>query len=349
MKRLTFAFDHLAILTEAGIIEMIQLDRANCFYHLLRLLTKPMRLNRFFLIHLLMFLGLFGVGCASQESTDIPEKLTVGMVSYGEEKISIDKFERFKEYLAAETQSMVEVEPTYNEVQAVEKIRQKRWDIVFSPPGLAALAIGKEGYIPIFSMQRISSDERALLVVREDSSVQTITDLANKTIALGKAGSAAGYYLPLYDMYGLTLAEVRFAPTPKIALQWLMERVVDAGALSEHDFEQYRHQFNSTRFRTLHTSRFIPAGVVLLGPGVDRNEQEQIEKAMREAPSDIAADAGYLPMATLPNYDQFIKLVEKVRPLEAQVRQKPAVLIYEASQEAANTEDQAGVLAPATP
>ena len=307
-----------------------------------------MRLHRFFLIHLLVFFGLLGAGCGSKEVTSSPEKLTVGMVSYGDEKISIDKFDRFKEYLAAETQSVVELEPVYNEVQAIEKIRQKRWDIVFSPPGLAALAIGKEAYIPIFSMQRISSDERALLIVREDSPVQTIADLSNKTVALGKAGSAAGYYLPLYDLYGLTLAEVRFAPTPRTTLQWLTEGVVDAGALSEHDFEQYRRELSSTRFRILHTSRFIPAGVVLLGSDVDRNEQEQIQKAMREAPSDIAADAGFLPTAPLPNYDQFIKLVEKVRPLEAQVKQKPATLVHEALKGGADPE-QSGSPSPSSP
>ena len=308
-----------------------------------------MRLHRFFLIHLLVFFGLFGAGCGSREVTQSPEKLTIGMVSYGEGQVSIDQLERFKDYLATRTQSVVELEPTYNEVQAIEKIRQQRWDIVFSPPGLAALAIGKESYIPIFAMEGVSSDERALLIVREDSPIQAIGDLSNKTVALGKAGSAAGYYLPLYDLYGLTLAEVRFAPTPKFALQWISEGAVEAGALSEHDFEQYRREFSPTRFRILHTSRFIPAGAVLLGPTVERNKQEEIQKAMREAPSDITADAGYLPSAPLPNYDQFIQLVEKVRPLEEQVRQKPAVRTHEAMVGATSTKEPASNLPPASP
>ncbi|QYO62911.1 hypothetical protein [Leptolyngbya sp. 7M] len=57
--------------------------------------------------------------------------------------------------------------------------------------------------------------------------------------------------------------------------------------------------------------------------------QYQIETAMRNAPSSIIGDAGYIPEAALPNYEQFIKLVAKVRPLEARVQQKPAVLTME--------------------
>ncbi|NJO81200.1 MAG: phosphonate ABC transporter substrate-binding protein, partial [Cyanobacteria bacterium RM1_2_2] len=59
--------------------------------------------------------------------------------------------------------------------------------------------------------------------------------------------------------------------------------------------------------------------------------QYQIENAMRNAPSSVIGDAGYIPEADLPSYDQFIKLVAKVQPLEAKVRQKPAVLTLDAA------------------
>ena len=122
------------------------------------------------------------------------------------------------------------------------------------------------------------------------------------------------------------LAEVRFAPTPKTVLEWLSQGTVAAGALSEDDFQRYRREFGRTKFRILHTSRFVPTAVVLLEPTVDRNQQEQIKAAMSRAPSSMAADAGYIPNAKLPNYKQVIQIVEKVRPLETRVREKPAVL-----------------------
>ena len=271
-----------------------------------------------------MLLGLC-LGCEPENT--VPEKVTLGVVSYGEEDVSVEKYERFKDYIAAKTKSIVELEPTYNELQAIDQIRRKKWDIVFAPPGLAAIAIDRQLYEPLFSMGEVSSRQRSLLVVRDDSPIQKIPDLANKTIALGQIGSAAGYYVPLYDLYGLTLADIRFAPTPKTLLQWLSEASIDAGALSEKNFEAYRSQFSPTKFRIIHTSRWIPPGLVLLSPKVERNREQQIRKFMSEAPASITSDAGYIPTVPIPEYKQFIQLLEKVKPLEARVKEKPAVLL----------------------
>jgi phosphonate transport system substrate-binding protein len=202
---------------------------------------------------------------------------------------------------------------------------------VFAPPGLAAIAMDKDLYLPLFVLEEVDSQRRALLVVKDDSAIQTLLDLNGKAVALGEPGSAAGYYLPVYDLYGLTLKEAKFAPTPRTALQWLSEGTVDASALSMGDFERHKSDFPSTQYRVLHTSRWIPPGLVLLGPTVERNLQEQIEQAMRNAPADITADAGYVPTAALPNYKLFTELVEKVLPLREPVRQQPAVLQYDES------------------
>ena len=290
----------------------------------------------FVLAPLLALIGLLGGGCAPEKLT-VPNKLTVGIVSYGEQTVSLDKYDRFKDYLAQTTKSIVEIEPAYNEVEAIEQVNRKNWDVVFAPPGLAAIAMDKNLYIPLFSSEGVSSVQRCLLIVRDDSSIQSLADLGNKTIALGQPGSAAGYYMPLYDLYGLTLSEIRFAPTPKTALQWISEGRVDAGALSERDFERFQRDFSSPKLRILHTSRWIPPGLVLIGPNVDRNQQAQIEKAMKDAPADITSDAGYVPTASLPGYKQFIEFVGKVRPLEARVHQKPAVLIKESAGDPQNS------------
>ncbi|MCP6758682.1 MAG: phosphate/phosphite/phosphonate ABC transporter substrate-binding protein [Fischerella sp. CENA71] len=288
--------------------------------------------SRFLLFQLVALIGLFGFGCDSQPKTsESPDRLTIGVISYGEGKLSLDKYERFKDYIASQTKSIVDLEPAYNELQAIDQIHNKKWELVFAPPGLAAIAIGKELYIPLFSMEGVSNRQRSLLIVRDDKPINKISDLSNKTVALGEIGSAAGYYVPLYDLYGLTLAQIRFAPTPKTVLEWIENGTVDAGAISEQDFEVHRRSFTTTKFRTLHISRWIPSGVMLLAPTVDRNLQQQIQKAMNDAPADITADAGYIPAAKIPNYQEFIKLVEKVQPIEPKVKQTPAVLIPETS------------------
>lgn len=280
--------------------------------------------RRLLLAHLFLFCGVLLTGCFPKKTTPIG-RLIVGVVSYDTGSRSLDKYERFKDYLAQQTNSIVEIEPAYNELNALEKIQRQVWSVVFAPPGLAAIAIAQKQYIPLFPMQGVSN-LRSVIAVREDSPIQTIAHLGGKVIALGEPGSAAGYYLPLYDLYGLTLAEVRFAPTPKTVLEWISSGTVDAGALSEDEFERLQGEFSQTKFRIAHTSRGIPTGVVLLAPNLEPKQQERIKTAMSQAASHIAGDAGYIPNAKAPNYEEFIKLVEKVKPIEARVRQKPAVL-----------------------
>ena len=286
--------------------------------------------RRRFITTLFVLLGVLGAlvyGCNSPDPTP-PNRLIVGLVSYDTGVRSVEKYERFKQYLAQKTQSVVELEPVFNELRAVDQIRRNIWSVVFAPSGLAAIAIDEAQYIPIFPLQG-SNNLRSVTIVRDDSSFQSLEDLSNQVIALGEPGSAVRYYLPLYDFYGLTLAEIRFAPTPKIVLEWLSQGEIASGSLSEDDYQRYRNDFSPTKFRVLHRSRVIPHGAVLLGPTVERNQQRIIEMALREASSDITADAGYIPNAPPPQFDQLIKLVDKVRPLQARVREKPAVLTWE--------------------
>jgi phosphonate transport system substrate-binding protein len=292
------------------------------------------RLRRWFAIALLALLAtwvLALVGCGGSPSAAPPTRLTIGLVNYDAGSASVEKYQRFQTYLAERLKATVELDPAFNELRAVEQIQSGEWSLVFAPAGLAAIALSQAQYIPIFPLQG-TPNLKSVLVVREDSPAQTLTDLTNETLALGQPGSATGYYLPLYDLYGMTLKEIRFAPTPKTILGWLQESSVAAGAMSEDDFQAHRRDFANTPFRILHQSRGVPPGAVLLSPSVDRNQQRLIETAMKEAPANISADAGYLPTAAIPSFDPLIQLVEKVRPLEAHVRQQPAVLTMAAQE-----------------
>ena len=184
--------------------------------------------------------------------------------------------------------------------------------------------MAEANYLPILPLLG-TPNQKSVLVVRHDSTVQVLGDLANQTIALGEAGSATGYYLPFYDLYGLTLQKIEFAPTPATALEWVANGRVAAGAMAEDDFQQYRKTLEEGTFRILHTSRPVPPGAVLISPAVDRNQQQYIELAMQNAPPTLTSDAGYVPNAAPPDLTQLIALVEKVRPLEARVKEQPAV------------------------
>ena len=291
------------------------------------------KLRRLMLRRLMMFaiapLAVTGLAsCGDPVDTTSTDKMTIGVVSYGETEVSLERYQRFQNYLAEETKIAFELELAYNELQAVQQIESSNWSLVFAPPGLAVLA-GKRGYSQLFSLDDADKSEHSLIVVRADSLAQSLDDLAYQTVAMGEPGSAAGYYLPLYNLYGLTLEAVEFAPTPEKLLQWVEEGTVAAGAISEQDFAQYKTAFTDADFRVLHQSkRNIPSGVVLLGV-VERGQGEFVKRVMETAPATIASDAQYIPTAPLPNYQDMVKVVERVRPLEDQVKRSPAVLTLE--------------------
>ena len=283
-------------------------------------------------------LGVLGVtllaasgmlGSCGQRATSPPfSRLVVGLVSDAADPQSLEKYQRFQTYLAEQLQTQVELEPVFNELRAVEQIRNGQWSLVFASPGLAAIAIDEAQYVPLFALTDMPN-QRSLLLVQDESPYASLKDLTNQPVALGEPGSALAYYLPLYDLYGLTLERIRFAPTPKIVLEWLQEGSVAAGAIAEVDFQTYRREFSDPPLRVLNRSRVIPPGAVLLGPSIERNQQRQLTAAMQAAPAAIASDAGYVTNAPAPDFSQLIQLVKKVRPLESQLQTSPVVLILE--------------------
>ncbi|AOY81421.1 PhnD/SsuA/transferrin family substrate-binding protein [Moorena producens JHB] len=277
--------------------------------------------RRLFLLNLIWIF----TACNSPD-TPMLGKLSIGIVSYGESDRFIEPYSKLIEYLGARLKMIIELEPIYNERRALTLIKQSKLSIVFAPPGLAAIAIAEAQYIPVLPLEGVKKS-RSVIVVERESPIQDLTELAGKVIALGQPGSATGYYLPIYNLYGLTLAEVRFAPTPKQVLEWIASEEVVAGALSLEELERYRLDYSQTRFRILYIdSHKIPSGSILIGPTVERNLQQEIHKALESASSSMAASAGYIPNAKAPDYDYLIEVVQKVRPIAERIQEKPAPL-----------------------
>ncbi len=276
----------------------------------------------------LLFQGLFLLAsCAASQSNNSEKlgKLVIGAVAYGEGGRSLDQYQRFVQYLETRMKTLIEVEPAYNEVKAVEQIQRQAWSLVFAPPGLAAIAIAQAKYLPLYPLQGVDN-LTAVLVVLKSNPIQTIPEVTGKIVALGQPGSATGYYVPLYELYGTTPSEVRIAPTPKTVLEWVAKGEVAVGALAKDELDRYRSEFSSTEFRVLKTSRRIPSGSVLVSPQVERNQQRLIQQAMNEAIPAIAQEVGYIPNTLPPDYKTLITFIEKVKPIEGRINRKPAPL-----------------------
>lgn len=277
--------------------------------------------RRLFLLNLL---GFTVARCSSAPTYQ--GKLTIGVIDYDGNAEIINQYAKFNRYLAEKTKASIQLEPTFNENKAIERVESQAWSLVFAPPGLAAVAIARSQYIPIFPLVGVSN-LRSIIVVRKDSSISDLKQLQGKTIALGQPGSATGYYLPLYNLYGLTLAEIMFAPTPKTLLEWLMEGQAVAGAISMAEFDLYSSPLNQSELQVLHTDpHYVPPGVVLISPTVERNRQEYIRKVMSEFPSVVAQEVGYVPNGQIPDYKYMIDVVERVKLIATELQNKPVQL-----------------------
>lgn len=286
------------------------------------------------------FLTLLLLSACSTQSIRRPGALlSIGVVQDDQSARSIDHYDRFKDYLREKMQSLVEIEPVLNEDRALERIRASAWSLVFAPPGLAAIAISQYRYVPLFPLDGVQN-LRSALIVREDSPIQTLSALAGKTIALGQPGSATGYYLPLFNLYGLTLAQLLFAATPKEILEAVAQGKAAAGALSVAEFDTYRDQVSSAKFRILFVDpHTIPPGALLLSSEVQRDRAEQLRQSLQQVDSVMAEEAGFVTNAAAPDYRFLISVVERVRSIfpgdasanAALLQQKPVRLFQESA------------------
>ncbi len=253
--------------------------------------------------------------CSAKSMSSAGTTLTIGTIDDDQSAKSIEQYDRFKSYLKEKTQSLIQIEPVLNEDQALDRIRSKSWSLVFAPPGLAAIAISQHQYIPLFPLSGVQN-LRSAIVVREDSPIQSLQSLAGKVLALGKPGSATDYYLPLFNLYGLTLAELLITATPKEILAAIAQGKAAAGAISVAEFNTARDQIDAAKFRILFVDpHSVPPGALLLSPDLARDRADSLRQILHQVDSVMATEAGFVTNAAVPDYQYLISVVERVRSI----------------------------------
>jgi phosphonate transport system substrate-binding protein len=267
-----------------------------------------------FLRNILFIIIIWTIIACNPPAETVIEKYSIGVVSYGHES-SMKQYDEFKKYLGTQLSSIIEIEPVYNEVKALEQISDKKWDLVLAPPGLAAIAISRYNYQPIVPLE-VTDETRSVIVSQSNSTFKDRRDLVGQIIALGQKGSATGYYLPLYNLYGLKFSQILYAATPKEVLQLIDENKAAVGALSVAEYNLYRRNFDPNRFKVIHVDEHpVPSGAILISDRLKSNQQDKIIVALSKTPSFIAASAGFLPNEPLPDYKYLIKVIERVQEI----------------------------------
>ncbi len=269
---------------------------------------------------------LLSIAACTTEETILNQRLVIGVLSYGQGKQTVERLSGFRQYLSERLKTIVELEPAFNERIAVERMKRKSWSLVFSTPGLAAMSIASYQYWSMFPLQ-LDKGSRSIIVVNQNSPLNELQDLRNQKLALGQQGSATGYYFPLYNLYGLTLASIKFSPAPKISLEWLSNGEVDAAALSLEEFNFYKSKLDSSQFRILFTdSHSVPSGSLLCSPLVEKKRADLIRNHLKKAPNSLIQQANYIPNASPPDYKYMISVVKRVNAIAKNIDSKPVRL-----------------------
>ncbi|MFB2772439.1 phosphate/phosphite/phosphonate ABC transporter substrate-binding protein [Pelatocladus sp. BLCC-F211] len=272
----------------------------------------------------LFLISLIVSACKSKAASG--GELTIGVINYSGGEEIINQYTQFNKYLSEKMKAYVLLEPAFNENQAIERLKDSTWSLVFAPPGLAALAISRYQYTPLFPLLG-ENNLRSIIVVHQDSSLSNLKMLEGQTLVLGQPGSTTGYYLPLYNLYGLTLAEILFAPTPTTVLEWVVQKKANAGAVSIAELDIYNSQLKQNELRILFKDpHSIPSGMLLVGPNVERKDQEYIRQVLNDYPSILAQEVKYVPNGKVPDYKYMITVVDRVMAIASQLQNKPARL-----------------------
>ena len=197
------------------------------------------------------------------------------------------------DWLSAEIGVPVEGFVTLDHAAAIEALRNQSADISFMgalPYVLAREQIGAE--VLLSEIYRGKPSYVARIFVRRDGGIETVADLAGKTVAFADPISESGYLYPLEIVAEAGLLEpgadpqsffgrVYFAGGYQQAIQAVANGLVDAAGVSEFaDLLLTPEQ--QSRIRWIAESRPIPAHAVIARPGLDPELRAKFVEAMLE-------------------------------------------------------------------
>jgi phosphonate transport system substrate-binding protein len=172
-------------------------------------------------------------------------------------------------------------------------------DLVSETPMSALHFVAEAGASIILRERRTGRDEyRSLILVREDSPIRSLQDLAGKRIAYEDAGSTTAFLLPLAAIKraGLRTVEIQDATEPNVegAVTYFFARsetsiltavargVADAGAMSDEDWKDFLHDKPNptSSLRVLQQSEPVPRAFVLAGPTVTPAQRDGLRELL---------------------------------------------------------------------
>lgn len=248
------------------------------------------------LIVLTLALSACAAGPSGQQALCGPSgRLRVGLVGSAEGRrgsagVILAEQEQFKlrELLMASSRCDVLLEPVLSPEQARLRLRNSEWDLAFLPPGLTAVALEQEGQFSLVRQLGRRQNSKSQLVVRADSRFKTRADLRGTRLGLLPRGSLTGFYLPLFNLHGLTFSQVGYELTYQDLMQGLKNREFDViawdGALPTQGDD----------IRIIHEdTHAIPLGALALSQPLLAQDYKPFVQKLDDNVSQLPSSLGY--------------------------------------------------------
>ncbi|UCD75166.1 MAG: phosphate/phosphite/phosphonate ABC transporter substrate-binding protein [Phycisphaerales bacterium] len=229
---------------------------------------------------------------AEQEGTTKPT-LRIGLIP---ERDIFEQRRRYKalaDYLSEKLQREVALvtENTYEGI--LEDYAQQRVDAAFLGSLVSTLAMDRYAARPTLKpvMTGGVAAYRGVILVREDSPIRRVEDLAGHSIAMVRA-TTAGDLFPMSELMqrGLLRSssppQIKWVGTHDAVIREVWAGRVDAGSAKDLRLEAYEASHPERIFRRLVVSDSVPNNALLLSATVT----EEVEAALRSAMSAMADD-----------------------------------------------------------
>ena len=177
------------------------------------------------------------------------EQLILGVHPYKSPSILIDKFQPLAKYLSKKLSIPVEIVISKDYETHIDLIRKNRFDIAYLGPASYVSLTERFGKKNILAKQRVKGKAsfNGVIIVRQDSNIESLTDLKKKSFAFGDISSTMSHLVPRYMLkkVGMSVKELKqhrfYGSHDNVALA-VLTGDTDAGAVKEAVYNKYKNR-----------------------------------------------------------------------------------------------------------
>jgi phosphonate transport system substrate-binding protein len=215
--------------------------------------------------------------------TSAGEPLTFAIHPYLPTIEVVERFMPLVNYLSRETGYPIEIDVSKNYQEHIQKVGRDEFDFAYVGPAPYVTMVRQFGRKPLLSRLEVNGSPtfHGYIIVRKDSSIRTIANLAGKNFAFVDPNSTMGHKVPRYMMWkeGVdvkNLSGYTFMGThPNVALG-VLAGDFDAGAVKEEVF----HEYEKRGLRGMKMTPALSEHIFVTSTKMPVAEVEALRKAM---------------------------------------------------------------------